>query len=77
MVIICVAMGSASKRVKERNAAYDKQIEVLSNKIEDQEERRTQLDYRSVFITTKQFVEEFAREKLGLIFDDELIFRPE
>lgn len=76
MVIICVAMRSASNHVEDKISAYDRQIEMLSNKIEDQEERKSELEYKSIFITTKQFIEEFAREKLGLVFEDELIFRP-
>ena len=44
---------------------------------DEQKQRKEDLQTRSIYITTKQFVEEFAREKLGLVFEDEIIFRPE
>lgn len=77
MLILCSALKSASKRLEEKNAAYDKQIEALSLQLDEQAVRKETLDERSKYITTKQFVIEFAREKLGLVFKDELIFRPE
>lgn len=77
MLILCSALKSASKRLEEKNEAYDKQIEALSLQLDEQAIRKETLDERSKYITTKQFVIEFAREKLGLVFKDELIFRPE
>ena len=77
LLLIVWGVRSASDRIRQENAAYETQIEVLEDQLAEQEERRAQLEYRSVFITTKQFIEEFAREKLGLIYEDELIFRPE
>lgn len=76
MVVICIGVDKASDNLKEKNASYDEQIVTLNSQIEDQKARREALELRSVYITTKQFVEEFAREKLGLVYEDELIFRP-
>lgn len=74
---ICTIVFLAAKKMEAKNAAYDEQIALLTQQIEDEAERKAELDYHSVYITTKQFIEEFAREKLGLVFEDELIFRPE
>ena len=43
--------------------------------IDEQNKRKEELQTRSIYVTTKQFIEEFAREKLGLVYEDELIFR--
>lgn len=77
MVIICFAVNKASGRLEDKNAAYDRQIEVLKGQIADQALRKEELDKRAIYVTTKQFIEEFAREKLGLVYEDELIFRPQ
>ncbi len=77
VAVICGAVGTATKAIKKKNAEYDEQIAILTQQLEDEAERRVELEYHSVYITTKQFIEEFAREKLGLVFEDELIFRPE
>lgn len=77
MGIICSAVNKASDKLEDKNEVYEQQIEALDNQIAEQKKRREDLQTRSIYITTKQFVEDFAREKLGLVFEDEIIFRPE
>ena len=75
MLVICFVVGRSSGKLEDKNNLYDKQIADLDVQIADQNERRDELNTRSVYVTTKQFIEEFAREKLGLVYEDELIFR--
>ena len=63
MAIICLVVSKSSGRLTDKNAAYE------------QNKRKEELQTRSIYVTTKQFIEEFAREKLGLVYEDELIFR--
>lgn len=75
MLVICFVVGRSSGKFEDKNNLYDKQIAELDVQIADQNERRDELNTLSVYVTTKQFIEEFAREKLGLVYEDELIFR--
>ena len=75
MAIICLVVSRSSGRLTDKNAAYDKQIAALMQQIDEQNKRKEELQTRSIYVTTKQFIEEFAREKLGLVYEDELIFR--
>ena len=75
MLVICFVVGRSSGKLEDKNSLYDNQIAELNVQIADQNERREELNTRSVYVTTKQFIEEFAREKLGLVYKDELIFR--
>ena len=75
MLVICFVVGRSSGKLEDKNNLYDKQIAELDVQIADQNESRDELNTRSVYVTTKQFIEEFAREKLGLVYEDELIFR--
>lgn len=77
MGVICSVVNKASDKLEDKNKAYEQQIEALDNQIAEQKQRKEDLQTRSIYITTKQFIEEFAREKLGLVFEDEIIFRPE
>lgn len=77
MVVICSAVNKASDKLEDKKAGYERQIQELDNQIAQQKQRKADLQTRAIYITTKQFVEEFAREKLGLVFEDEIIFRPE
>ena len=77
MVIICFAVNRSAARLEDKNTVYDEQIALLENQLDEQAQRRDELQTRSIYVTTKQFIEEFAREKLGLVYEDELIFRPQ
>lgn len=75
VAVICLVVARSSSRLEDKNAAYDKQIAALTQQIDEQSKRKEELQTRSIYVTTKQFIEEFAREKLGLVYEDELIFR--
>ena len=44
---------------------------------EDEEERAEELSKLSVYTKTKKFIEDIAREKFGLVYDNEVILSPE
>lgn len=80
VVIIVVAlvffMNSMGKEAENRNNE-DSAIEQLKKEIEQEKERGRQLAEYEKYVNTKQFVEEIAREKLGLIYPDEKVFKSE
>ena len=45
--------------------------------IEEQDKRTEELDEYKVHVKTKQFAEEVAKEKFGLIYPNELVLKPE
>lgn len=48
----------------------------LSQQIAEQESRSDSLDEYKKYVKTKKYVEEIAKEKFGLIYPDELVFKP-
>lgn len=81
VVIIVVAlvflMNSMGKEAENRNSEDSARIEQLQNEIAREQERSKQLEEYEKYVNTKQFVEEIAREKLGLIYPDEKVFKSE
>jgi len=61
--------------LKAKNTAYLAKEENLLAQIEKENERTEELRERSKYVKTKKYVEEVAREKLGLIYEDEIIFK--
>ena len=57
----------------QRNAAYVEELAQLQNKI-DAEEARTQ---DIAYMQTDEYAEQVAKDKLGLVYEDEIIFKPE
>ena len=47
----------------------------LQAQIEEQEELKQALEEKSVYVQSKEYIEELAREKLGLVKENEIIFK--
>lgn len=75
MLFIVVAVKSVE--LKEKNEAYLEREQNLREQIADEEERKAELEEYEKYVQTKKYVEEVAREKLGLVYENEIIFKPE
>lgn len=51
-------------------------IERLDSQIKEQEEKKEEIKKLSAYVQTKRYVEDVAREKLGLVYEDEIILKP-
>lgn len=74
---LAVAVSVRGSSLKQQDRDYQMKQESLAAAIEDEERRATELEERKVYVKTKQYVEEVAREKLGLVKPDEIVIKPE
>ena len=70
-----VIMFIKTKDAKEDAADLNKKQQQLEQQLQDEEERAEQLEERKIYVQTKKYVEEVAKS-LGLVYPDELIYRP-
>lgn len=63
--------------LKEKQSAYIKREEALQAQIEEEEKRVEELVEYEKYTKTAKYVEEVAKEKLGLVYEDEIIFQAE
>ena len=75
MILVVVAVGSAD--LKEKNAAYEARIQALNEQIEAEEARAEEIEEFRKYTQTKQYAEEVAKEKLGMVYEGEIIFKAE
>ena len=79
-IIVVVALGVVLWRGKagleEKNADYQAQITELQSQIDDENKRSDELSEYEKYVKTKKSVEEIAKNKFGLIYPDELVFKP-
>jgi len=59
--------------LKEKEREYELRLENLQDK---EEERSQKLEEYRVYVQTKQYIEEVAKQKLGLVNPDEILLKP-
>lgn len=77
VAVIGIALWNGKQSLSAKNTAYASQKTELQTKIREQEKRRDALMEYKKYIQTKKFVEDLAKEKFGLLYPDELVFKPQ
>lgn len=55
----------------------EKRRNEVKTAIKEEQERTEEIDNYKAYVQTKKYIEEVAREKLGLVYEDEIIFKSE
>ena len=77
VILLSVMTWIAGNSLAEQNAQNLAQQQILKEKIAEEEARSKELDEYSEYIKTDEFAEWYAKEKLGLIHKNEIIFKGE
>lgn len=72
-IFIVVAVRSVSLR--QQLSSYNEQIEALEEEIAEEEARTEQIEEYAKYVQTDEYVEEVARDKLGLVREGEVLFK--
>lgn len=75
VLLILAAVSVASMDLKEQLDAYTARKEQLTKQIAAEEERKLEIEEYRKYTQTKKFAEEYAKEKLGLVYEDEILFK--
>lgn len=75
MLVVVAAWRSVELRQKINDKAREKQL--LEEQIAEEEARSLELDEFAKEIQTKGYIEDIAREKLGLVYEGEILFKEE
>ncbi len=75
MLVIVVSVGKHN--ISKRQEEYDKREARLLEQIEEENKRAEEIAEYEKYTKTKKYAEEVAKEKLGLVKEDEIIFKEE
>lgn len=75
MLLVVVSINSVGLRQKRES--YREREQALQEQIDAEEERAEQIEEYRKYTQTKKYVEEVAKEKLGLVNEGEIIYKPE
>ncbi len=75
LLLVIVVLGFNIIKLYQKNQAYAAKQATLEEKYQVQEERKEELTSFEKFTHTVEYVEQVAREKLGMVFKNEIIFK--
>ena len=73
LLVAVVSVSSISLRAK--NESYMEQEAELEAQIQEEEERTKEIEQMEEYVGTDEYIEQTARDKLGLIYENEIIFK--
>lgn len=78
LVVMCLAVAINIKGadLKQSDLDYKVREENLDAQVKAEEKRTEELKEYKIYVKTKQYAEEVAKEKLGLVNPDEILLKP-
>ncbi len=78
MVLVISAIVTYKRQgLDKTNVKAEARIEELKEDIANEKEEAEKIQELKAYVQTKKYIEEVAREKLGLVYEDEIIFKSE
>ncbi len=77
ILMLLVVVSFKSVELHRKQESYAERIEQLNTQIEGEQQRAEEIAEYEKYTKTKKYVEEVAKDKLGLIYDGEIIFKSE
>ena len=77
VVMLIIVLKISCVRLEEKKSVYDKKEAYLLEQIDEQEKRSVEIEEYRKYTQTKQYIEDLAKDRLGLVYKDEIIFEAE
>lgn len=75
VAVFVVVMLFGIRNLQKKQASYIEREEALQAQIDAEDQRAQDLVDYEKYTKTAKFVEEVAKEKLGLVYEDEILFK--
>lgn len=76
VAIVAAFFFFGKQNLEAKNQEYIRRKEQLELQLKEQRDIQAYLEERTKYVQTKKYIEEMAKNKLGLVYPDEIIFRP-
>lgn len=77
VIMMLVVVAFKSRELQAKMDVYHQKEQALQEQIEAEEERALEIEEFEKYTQTKKYIEEVARDKLGLVYEGEILFRDE
>lgn len=76
-LLLLAGLALQSNHLRSQIAVYDAKAAELEQSIEDEQERTEEIDAQKEYMQTDEYAAEVARDKLGLVKNNEIVFEEE
>lgn len=77
VVMLLAVLLTQSHKLQVKNTSYRIQKAQLEEHIEEEEIRSKELERLPEYTRSREYIEKMAREKFGLVYPDEILFKAE
>ena len=77
VAFLLVVVMVQSQKLTVKNHAYQEQKAELEQQIKDEEIRAEDIEELRDYVNSDEYIEKMARDKLGLVYEDEIVFKAE
>jgi len=77
IVVLAVMLSIASISLQKKNQNYKAQEAELAKQLEEEEQRAEEIDELEEYVGTDEYIEDVAKDKLGLVYPNEILFEAE
>ena len=77
LLMLLAAVGVKKIELESKQDAYLQKEAELQKKIDEEKARSQELEEYEKYTQTQKYVEDVAKEKLGLVYEDEIVFKEE
>ena len=76
ITMVVISLNAKGASLKQADLDYRQKEADLARQVQDEENRTRELEEYKIYVQTKQYAEEVAKEKLGLVNPDEILLKP-
>lgn len=77
VLTLCGIIAYSKIGLESQQVTLESKKKILESQIRDEEDRKVELENLEAYVQTKKYIEDMAREKLGLVYEDEILFKKE
>ncbi len=75
VMVLLIVLLVQSQNLIHKNQEYTQRKEELQQELKDEEIRAEEIENLKDYVDSAEFIEKIARDKLGLVYEDEIIFK--
>lgn len=76
VVVVCLAAVTRTMALKKESRALAENEYILEQRLEEVKQESVRLDAETSYMQTNQYIEDVAKDKLGLVYPDEIVIKP-